>query len=136
MAFGKLGQLLGFDDDDYEDDDYYDEEVEDEGKAKPSQVGESRPLSIGRNRMPDCVFAKPKSYDEIHVIADKIKERNVVVINFDAVTPPVAHRFIDFLSGIAYACEGQIKQVSKDAHIIVPVGCDYQDITAALEQEL
>ena len=67
---------------------------------------------------------------------DKIKEQNVVVINFDGVSQPIAHRLGDFFSGVAYACDCKIKQISKDTHAIVPSNCEYNDITDTLENVL
>lgn len=139
MALGKLGQLFGFeDDDDYEDEDYL-EDGEDEIEAiKPAfaQNSKNKTLTLNSGKMPDFVFAQPKRFDECFTISDKIKEHNVVVINFDGVSQPIAHRLVDFFSGVAYACDSKIKQISKDTHAIIPSACTYNDITEILENVL
>ena len=143
MAIGKkLGAIFGFDDDEYEDEDYYDDEDEVEtvepikpSKANTGSIKTKEPLML-KGKVPDCIFARPKRFEECFTLADKITERHVVIINFDSVSQPIAHRLVDFLSGVAYACDSKINQVAKDTHVVVPSACAYDDISEALEDIL
>ena len=56
------------------------------------------------------VLVKPEKFDEAAAIADNLNEKRTVVLNF--------------LSGVAYASNGQIKRVANSTYIITPYNVD------------
>jgi cell division inhibitor SepF len=66
------------------------------------------------------VLAKPETFEEASKIADNLNARRTVVLNLEGVDVAVARRIIDFLSGVAYANNGQIKRVANSTFIITP----------------
>lgn len=66
------------------------------------------------------VLVKPERFDDASSIADHLNSKRTVVLNLEATNKEVARRLIDFLSGVAYANNGQIKRVSTNTFIITP----------------
>ena len=54
------------------------------------------------------VLVKPEKFDEAAAIADNLNEKRTVVLNLESTNRDVARRLLDFLSGVAYASNGQI----------------------------
>ena len=70
------------------------------------------------------VLVKPERYEEAAAIADHLNERRTVVLNLESTNRDVARRLLDFLSGVAYANNGQIKRVANSTYIITPYNVD------------
>ena len=70
------------------------------------------------------VLAKPRKYEEAAAIADNLAENRAVVINLESTDHDTARRLLDFLSGAAYASNGQIKRVSNGTYMITPYNVD------------
>lgn len=66
------------------------------------------------------VLAKPERFDDASAIADHLNEKRTVVLNLESANRDVARRLIDFLSGVAYANQGQLKRVANSTFIITP----------------
>ena len=47
------------------------------------------------------------------------------MLNLESTNKEVSRRLIDFLSGVAYANEGQIKRVANSTYIITPYNVDF-----------
>ena len=70
------------------------------------------------------VLVKPEKFDEAAAIADNLNEKRTVVLNLESTNRDVARRLLDFLSGVAYASNGQIKRVANSTYIITPYNVD------------
>lgn len=70
------------------------------------------------------VLVKPERFEEAAAIADNLNERRTVVLNLESTNRDVARRLLDFLSGVAYAGNGQIKRVANSTYIITPYNVD------------
>lgn len=70
------------------------------------------------------VLAKPERFEEAAAIADNLNEKRTVVLNLESTNRDIARRLLDFLSGVAYACNGQIKRVANSTYIITPYNVD------------
>ncbi len=66
------------------------------------------------------VLVKPERYDDSSAIADHLNAKRTVVLNLESASKDVSRRILDFLSGVAYANEGQIKKVANCTFIIIP----------------
>ena len=66
------------------------------------------------------VLVKPEGFEEAAAIADNLNERRTVVLNLESANREIARRLLDFLSGVAYANNGQIKRVANSTYIITP----------------
>ena len=72
---------------------------------------------------PQFVLAKPEKRDELLSIADQLLNRKTVILNLELVTQDT-RRFVDFLSGVAYALNGQVKKVAVHTYLIIPGGLE------------
>ena len=80
------------------------------------------------------VLVKPERFEEAAGIADNLNERRTVVLNLESTNRDVSRRLLDFLSGVAYASNGQIKRVANSTYIITPYNVDIMgDLIDVLE---
>lgn len=70
------------------------------------------------------VLVKPERFDDASSVADHLNEKRTVVLNLESTNKDVARRLVDFLSGVAYANNGQIKRVANSTFIITPYNVD------------
>ena len=69
-------------------------------------------------------MVKPERFDEATVVADHLNAKRTVVLNLEAADKELARRLLDFLSGVAYANDGQIKRVANSTFMITPFNVD------------
>ena len=116
MSF--LKKILGDDRDDIEEENV--DEVEQSYQNNPPSA--PKPVSNQRPK-PEFVLIKPDKRDDIAMIADNLLKRKTVILNLELVTKDT-RRFVDFLSGVAYALGGQIKKVATGTFLIIPGGVE------------
>ena len=70
---------------------------------------------------------RPESFGEVGTIADYLLAGCTVVINFESLDDQSKFRILDFLNGVTYSIDGDIKNVSKSTFIITPNNVDVSD---------
>lgn len=79
----------------------------------------------GRNQTStEMILIKATNYEDLENIAQNIKERKIVVVNFEEMEKEVAQRMVDFLSGAAFALNGHPKKVSWGTFIFSSTNVD------------
>ncbi len=64
---------------------------------------------------------RPKSFvDDAQTIANSLREKVPVIINFENTDTADAQRIVDFISGTVYALNGTLRQVSQKVFISAP----------------
>lgn len=111
MAFGKF-KIFETDDDvvTTNDEEYYSVSSEEVKKGATGKM----------------ILVEPRAYSESQEIADHLKSRNSVVVNFKRVTNDQAKRIIDFLSGTLYAIEGDLQKIGEGIYLCTPKNIDVQ----------
>ena len=107
--------------------DSFDEPEEKVAKPQRRVVGntvDSKVVNIHTTAQLQVVLSKPEKFEEVRGIADNLNEKRTVVLNLESVSKEVARRLIDFLTGVAYANNGQIKRVANSTFIITPYNVD------------
>ncbi len=134
-VFDKIKNAFGVDDEDYDDDfDYEEEDEVVENTVKPdfSQPKKEKNLSIATSSVTSpqlqVVLVKPERFDDASGIADSLNAKKTVVLNLEATSKEVSRRLVDFLSGVAYANNGQIKKIANSTFIITPYNVDVSGI--------
>jgi len=135
-VFDKIKNAFGVDDDEFEDEFEYDEEdevVENTVKPDFSQMKKEKtvPLSAASSvpsSQLQVVLVKPEKFDDASGIADNLNAKKTVVLNLEATSKEVSRRLVDFLSGVAYANNGQIKKIANSTFIITPYNVDVSGI--------
>lgn len=142
-VFDKIKNAFGVDEDDYEDEFEY-EEVEEvlENTVKPdfTQPKKERSISLSApaaapvsasvaaaNQL-QVVLVKPEKFDDASGIADSLNAKKTVVLNLENTSKEVSRRLVDFLSGVAYANNGQLKKIANSTFIITPYNVDVSGI--------
>lgn len=91
-------------------------------------------VNISATTQLQVVLVKPERYEDASAIADHLGEKKTVVLNLESTNKDVARRLIDFLSGVAYANNGQLKRVANSTFIITPYNVNIMgDIIDELE---
>ena len=131
---GKLGLT-----DSSENDDLLEEELLDEEEEQPKLASEVKSTHTApRSAMPSnvvdihsvangtlrskmkVVVIEPQSFDDVQQVANCLKEKRPMVINFEHTDAEVAHRIIDFISGTTYAIAGDIKKLGHNVFLCAP----------------
>lgn len=124
---GIFGRLWG-DDSDYEEDNDLSLEESmprskkreaDEPVADAPRKG-NKVVNINATAQLQVVLVKPERFDDASAVADHLNAKRTVVLNLESANKDVARRILDFLSGVAYANDGQIKKVANCTFIITP----------------
>ena len=143
------------DDYDEEEDLYEDEDEDDDVPPPPPPVREEAPrrreyqqppqqprqqsagdkgVNIHATTQIQVVLVKPKRYDNAAEIANHLRDKRTVVLHLEAPDENVARRLLDFLSGVAYAQEGEIKKVAKQTFLVTPFNVRFEgDLLDELE---
>lgn len=142
--FDKFADIIRENDDD-EFDDFYEEQPSYSMPAPPKREKrrsvnmprEEKPEKIHRTRAENdkvmnihttaqlqVVLVKPERFEEAAAIGDNLNEKRTVVLNLESTNRDIARRLLDFLSGVAYANNGQIKRVANSTYIITPYNVD------------
>ncbi len=130
--FDKFGSKMGLSDDknkhtadstdnkdfDNENDEYDDmsenpDNIVDFKSAAASSAG-------GTGKQMRVIIIEPASFDDAQQIADHIKARKPVVLNFENTDADTTKRIIDFISGATYALAGDIKKVGQNIFLCAP----------------
>ncbi len=99
------------------------EEEEPDFTPKPRQertVPPPKVVDIHSSTRPHVVFKKLDRFEEVASVADVLNEKRIVILNLETCPNDVSRRIIDFLYGVAYANDGEIKRVAGRAYIITP----------------
>ena len=90
-----------------------------EGTKKNGKV-----VNINATTQLKVVLVKPERFEDASTIADHLNNKRTVVLNLESTNKEVSRRLVDFLSGVAYANNGQIKRVANSTFIITPYNVD------------
>lgn len=129
----KFKNFMGIPEDEYYDD-YDDMEEEVESAPPVSRAPQedlttsyidppkrnNKVVNIHATTQLQVVLVKPERFEDASTIADHLNAKRTVVLNLESANKDVARRLIDFLSGVAYANDGQIKKVANSTYIITP----------------
>ncbi len=84
----------------------------------------NRVVNIHATTQLAVVLVKPERYEDAASIADHLNAKKTVVLNLEQTNKDVTRRLIDFLCGVAYANNGQMKRVANNTYIITPYNVD------------
>lgn len=77
-------------------------------------------VSIHTNKNLKVVVCEPEKFEEVQALADHLKNRKQVILNFESTPPEIAQRIIDFISGAVYALDGQSQQLGRNIFLFAP----------------
>ncbi len=95
-----------------------------EKPARHRSQDSDKVVNIHTTTQLQVVLVKPERFEEASQIADNLNEKRTVVLNLEGTNRDISRRMLDFLSGVAYANNGQIKRVANSTYIITPYNVD------------
>ena len=107
------------------------EAIEDEMEFKPFEEAKAEPVAEPQHEAPvshesttsdsvELKVVRPEEYAEVAVVADHLLAGCTVVLNLEALDRPTMMRMLDFLNGVTYCTDGEIKKVAQTTFIITP----------------
>ncbi len=106
------------------------DEAKQEEMVAPASVAAQKP-ALGISGQEDSVVelkvVRPETFANVTEIADYLLNHCTVVLNLEATNREVAKRLIDFLAGVAYSIDGQLKNIANNTYIITPCNVDVAD---------
>jgi len=127
MAFmSKFKDFMGIPQDEETEEEELDiisKEPEEEKKPAPQvtrHANGNKVVNIHTTTQLQVVLVKPERFEDVRPIADHLNSKNTVVLNLESTNKDVSRRLVDFLSGVAYANQGQIQKVANSTYIITP----------------
>ena len=127
-----INRISGYDEyepyeDEYEGEEetFYEEEPQEQ---QPSSVmrpnffrqKNARVLDMKNGQGSQVVLLQPSDIETAKAVCNHVRAGRTVICNFEKVEPKVAQRVVDFITGAAYAVDGQISPVSSVIFVIVP----------------
>ncbi|WP_346354568.1 cell division protein SepF [Azotosporobacter soli] len=96
-------------------------EMEPQRGKKGSNVVNLTPSPSKQMRV---MVVEPISFDDAQHIADHLKNRKPVVVNFENCDEENSNRMVDFISGTVYALGGSIQKVGARIFLCAPSNVD------------
>lgn len=104
----------------------YNESEEVEAAPAPAPAAAPAPASIEGSNI-ELKVMRPAAFDDVSAIADHLIEGCTVVLNLELLDRPTTVRMLDFLNGVTYTKDGEIKNVAQNTYIITPSGIDVHE---------
>ena len=131
--FDKVKSMLGVGEE--EDEGYYGDEdmfiassrsnaVPEDNYEPETSSKRNKVVNINATTQLQVVLVKPERFDDASTVADHLNAKRTVVLNLESTNKEVSRRLVDFLSGVAYANNGQMKRVANSTFIITPYNVD------------
>ena len=93
----------------------------------PAQAAPAaEPSSIEGNNI-ELKVVRPTSFEEVSTIADYLIAGCTVVLNLELLDKAATIRMLDFINGVTYTKDGEIKNVALNTYIITPNGIDVHE---------
>lgn len=74
----------------------------------------------------------PQNFDHVRAIGDELKKKNAVIVNYEMLGVHDQIRICDFLNGLTYVLDGDVKRISSHIVLYVPDGVDISDMALAV----
>ncbi|MDR7869873.1 MAG: cell division protein SepF [Tissierellaceae bacterium] len=131
----KFKYFIGIDDYEDEDEDLYDDNDDDLEipTATKTRKINNNVVNIHTNSNMKIVVHEPLSYEEAPQIADDLKSRKVVVVNFEQLDQSLKRQIFDFVNGALYALDCKIQKVTKDIFILAPSNVEIDGLKEELK---
>ena len=95
-------------------------------EAPAAPAAAAAPSSIEGNNI-ELKVVRPTSFEEVSTIADHLIAGCTVVLNLELMDKAATVRMLDFLNGVTYTKDGEIKNVAANTFIITPNGIDVNE---------
>lgn len=95
-----------------------------EKRAASISVPERPLLTVHTNPELKMMVYMPESFDQANIIANALKSKEAVIVNFERVSDKEQRRLCDFLNGVCYILDGGVQRVSEMIVLYVPTNVE------------
>jgi cell division inhibitor SepF len=98
-----------------------------EAESQVAKVRQARPnLTVHSNAGGELkmFIAVPRSFDDAKMIADRLKAKEAIIVNYEQVDQATQQRIGDFLNGVCYILSGAVQRITDNSMIYVPENVD------------
>lgn len=103
------------------------EPVEESARAARSQFKVHTTVKVQDLKMHVYV---PVNFDQVASIADDLKDKRAVIVNYEKVDLAEQRRICDFVNGVCYVSDGDARRISQNIVLYVPDGVEVSDAMA------
>lgn len=119
--FEELMKKFGRREEPKEDEIEFKEFEESTGNPTTVKMPEEKSASIAsKSDSVELKVIRPESYADVADVADSLLDGCTVVLNVEAIDKPTIVRMLDFINGVTYCTDGEIKKVAAATFIITP----------------
>ncbi len=135
FIYGKEEDTAGYDvgEESYEEFETINESVEAENDYR-----DAGNIKVSSGASIEMVVVKPEKIETVTQIADYLVDRKTILLNLEETNKDTARRLIDFLNGVAYAINGDLRKVATNTYVITPSNVELsgEKITSTQEAEI
>ena len=77
-------------------------------------------VSVSSGAAIEMIVVKPEKLETVTQIADYLVDRKTILLNLEETNKETARRLIDFLNGVAYAINGDLRKVATNTYVVTP----------------
>lgn len=105
--------------------DYYDNNQINKSENEVSQRNQrnSKIMSIvGKNEniQKKIMLFEPRMFSDVKQISTRLLDGQATIVNFSRMDDQQAHRIVDFLSGVVFAINGDVKRIGEEIFLCTP----------------
>jgi cell division inhibitor SepF len=88
-------------------------------------------LTVHTTKVPELKIQiyVPQNFDQVTTVADDLKAKKAAVVNYERVESVDQRRICDFLNGVCYVTDGEVKRISETMVLYVPAGVSISEAT-------
>ena len=106
-----------FSGDDYS---YNDDNAGPSASRNDSYTAQGSNVNVTSGTAIEMKVVKPETLDTVTQIADHLLDRKTILLNLEDTSKETSRRLIDFLNGVAYAINGNLKKVATNTYVVTP----------------
>lgn len=135
LIFGKEEENAGYD---VAEENYEEFEAVNEAADTANEYRDSGNIKVSSGASIEMVVVKPEKIETVTQIADYLVDKKTILLNLEETNKETARRLIDFLNGVAYAINGDLRKVATNTYVITPnnVELSGEKITSGQEADL
>ncbi len=92
-------------------------------------------VSVSSGSSIEMVVVKPEKLETVTQIADYLVDRKTILLNLEDTNKETARRLIDFLNGVAYAINGDLRKVATNTYVVTPSNVELSGEKLSATQE-
>ncbi len=100
-------------------------EMDSQQFSRPQQPRNAAGVNLGASTGNiELKVVRPERFENVTQVAEHLLNKRTVVLNLEATSKEVSRRILDFLTGVAYSINGQMKKVANNTYVITPSNVD------------